>query len=223
MGGDSQKVVRMTDTPTPPTAPAAPHAKVSREDWLNSARDILVTDGVGAVKILTLAGRLGVSRSSFYWYFKDRDAVLSAMLAEWETRNTAAIVDHCRMDARSISHGLCNVFRCFVGDAAFDQRLDFAVREWARRDAALRRKIDAADRKRIAAVTDLFVRFDYTAVEADARARIVYFMQLGYHALEVRENMKTRMSRVGPYLQGFTGQPVDKKAVDEFSAWVDGL
>lgn len=195
------------------------HTKVTREDWLNSAREILVSEGATAVKILTLSARLGVSRSSFYWYFKDRDEVMQELLDEWESRNTRTVVDHCDMPAKNITEGLCNFFRCFIGPDVFDQGTDFAIREWSRRDASVRRKVDAADRTRIAAVTNLFIRFDFTAIEADARARIVYFMQLGYHALEVRESMKTRMSRVGPYVQGFTSQTPDADAIAEFSEY----
>ncbi len=192
------------------------HTKVTRADWLNAARDVLVRDGVGEVKILTLGDRLGVSRSSFYWYFRNRDDLLNALLSEWESRNTALLVEHCRMPAANITEAVCNFFRCFISARAFDQRLDFAVREWARRDASVRVRIDAADRTRIAAVTEMFARHGFGPVEADARARILYFMQLGYHALEVREPMDLRMSRLEPYIEGFTGQKPDLEAIAAF-------
>ena len=51
----------------------------SREGWLEAAYDTLVREGVEAVKILPLAERLGLSRTSFYWFFKDRDALLAAL------------------------------------------------------------------------------------------------------------------------------------------------
>jgi len=53
--------------------------KVTKKDWLTAARDVLVHEGVGELKILSLAGRLGVSRSSFYWYFENRKELLSAL------------------------------------------------------------------------------------------------------------------------------------------------
>ena len=49
------------------------NAKATREDWLRAARDTLVAVGVVHVKILKLAAELDVSRSSFYWYFRDFD------------------------------------------------------------------------------------------------------------------------------------------------------
>ncbi|SLN16100.1 Bacterial regulatory proteins, tetR family [Pseudoruegeria aquimaris] len=204
--------------PAPSDSPPLAHTKATREDWLRAARDVLVSDGVGEVKILPLSTRLGVSRSSFYWYFKSRTDLLEALLAEWEAHNTATIETHCALPATSIAEAVCNFFTCFVDPELFDQGLDFAVREWARRDPGVRARIDSADARRIEAVTAMFVRQGYPADEADARARILYFMQLGYHALDVREPMELRLSRIEHYLTGFTGTPPNPAVVAAFRA-----
>jgi len=203
----------------PQKDPLVGHAKVTRQDWLNLARDVLVNEGVAEVKVMTLSTRLGVSRSSFYWYFKNRDDLLQALLHEWMICNTAQIVENCERPARNISFAVCNFFRCFVDPTAFDQGLDFAVRGWARRDDALRTRVDAADKARLRAITAMFEAHSYSHTDAEARARILYYMQLGYHALEVRETAETRMSRLGPYLRGFTGADPDPDAVAEFRAF----
>ena len=207
----------------PQKDPLIGHVKVTRQDWLNMARNVLITDGAGEVKILGLAKRMGVSRSSFYWYFKDRADLLSALLDEWEHRNTTQIEAHCQLPSDTISEAVCNFFRCFIDPKRFDRGLDFAVREWSRRDPALRFRVDTADNRRIEAVKSAFSRHGYTDTDADARARILYFMQLGYHALEVHEEMETRMSRLGPYLRGFTGQQPDPRAMTDFLAYVSAL
>lgn len=194
----------------------AAHVKATREDWLNAAKEVLISQGAADVKVLSLGKKLGVSRSSFYWYFKDRKDLLQALLADWERRNTRSIVAKCDQPSANITEAVCNFFRCFIDEGLFDQGLDFAVREWSRRDKAVRKLIDAADTVRIASITAMFQRFGYQAQDADARARILYFMQLGYHALEVREPMDLRMSRLGPYLKGFIGADPDPQAMAEF-------
>ena len=210
-----------TDTPVlhrddPDREPLLGHVKVTREDWLAMARDTLVNEGVEKVKILTLADRMDVSRSSFYWYFKNRDDLLNALLDEWEMRNTARIVEHCRLPSVSITQALCNFFLCFIDPDKFDTGLDFAIREWARRNETLRKRVDIADAARIEAATEMYLNHGYNARDADARARILYFMQLGYHALDVRETIDVRMSRVGPYLEGFTGRPAEPEHLQAF-------
>lgn len=194
------------------------HTKVTREDWLNVARDILVSDGVERVKVLTIGTLLGVSRSSFYWYFKSRADLLEALLDDWEARNSAVILARCEAEAESIGAAVCNFFLCFVDEALFDKGLDFAVREWSRRDGAVRLRIDAADKRRLAAVEGMFVRFGYEPGEAAMRAKVLYFMQLGYHALEIRETMEERMAQVEGYLFGFTGQRAAPEQVAAFRA-----
>lgn len=199
----------------PDKEPLVGHVKVTRDDWLNVARDVLVSDGVAEVKVLAIGEWLGVSRSSFYWYFKSRKDLLAALLDDWEGRNTAVVVAHCAMEAETVTGAVCNYFRCFLDPGRFDQGLDFAVREWSRRDGQVRRRIDRADETRIAAVTEMFARYGYDPAEADTRARILYFMQLGYHALDQSEPMELRLARTRGYLVGFTGvEPRDSEIAD---------
>lgn len=200
----------------PDKAPLVGHVKVTREDWINVARHILVNEGISQVKILTISERLNVSRSSFYWYFDSRKDLLDALLLEWESRNTKTIVDHCEMDAQSIASALCNFFKCFVNPDLFDKGLDFAVREWSRRDERVRELIDNADAKRLASVTRMFERYGYEPKDADVRARILYFMQLGYHALVDYEPMSERMKRMKGYLENFSGRPATQQDYAEF-------
>lgn len=207
----------------PERKPLSGHSKVTKLDWLNIARDVLVHEGVGEVKILGLAKRMGVSRSSFYWYFKDRPDLLHSLLVEWEQRNTAQIVRHCEMPAANISAAVCNFFKCFIARDKFDRGLDFAVREWSRRDPVIRDRVDVADRTRIEAIRCLFERHGYEMADADGRARILYFMQLGYHALEISEDMETRLSRIDVYIRGFTGQEPDPVAVSDLYSYAEEM
>ncbi len=202
---------------------ASGQIKATREDWLMAARDVLIHEGVAEVKVLALGQRLGVSRSSFYWYFKNRRDLLDHLLDEWEDRNTRTLIVHCEARSETITGAVCNFFKCFIDPRLFDRGLDFAVREWARRDTAVRGRIDAADTARLAAVTAMFARYGFDDKDADARARILYFMQLGYHALDVREPMSVRMSRVEGYLRGFTGVEPDQNELHAFQRFANDL
>ncbi|GFE50778.1 TetR family transcriptional regulator [Roseobacter cerasinus] len=193
------------------------NSKVTREEWLTAARDTLVTKGVSDVKVLTLANQLGVARSSFYWYFANRSDLLDALLQEWEQRNTQCILEKCALPTDSIAQSVCHFFECFMDPRLFDQGLDFAVREWSRRDPAVREKIDEADRLRLDALREVFKGHGYGGDEADARARILYFMQLGYHALDINESMDTRVARIDSYLIGFTGRRAAPDLIEQFS------
>ena len=190
----------------PDQEPLVGNIKVTRQDWLNAAMDVLISDGVDRVKVMPLADRLNVSRSSFYWYFKDRQGLLDALLDEWQSTNTAALVRAAGKDASTITQAVGNVFIGFLDARAFNTALDFAVRDWARRASAVKQVLDASDARRIEALAAMFVRFGYEPLESQTRARVLYYMQIGYNDADLREPLEDRLRQMAPYLQAFTGQ-----------------
>ncbi|MCV2894687.1 TetR/AcrR family transcriptional regulator [Lentibacter sp. XHP0401] len=211
------KVSSILHRDDPDKPPLGGHVKVTREDWLNVARDILISEGVGQVKVLGIAERLDVSRSSFYWYFKSRKDLLNQLLDDWDKTNTGIMVRHTEIPAETITGALNNFFRCVVDPEGFNHQLDFAVREWARRDGSVRRVIDRADTVRHAAIAKMFERHGYEANEADIRARVLYYQQLGYYALDLAETVEERLTRVAGYLYCFSGVPPLDEEVAEFT------
>lgn len=187
-----------------PERPAA-NVKATRDDWLDAALAVLATEGVARVAILPLSERLGVSRSSFYWYFRDRSDLLDELLARWARLNTRSILTQAEAPAATISEAVCNVFRCWVNPAIFSPRLDFAVREWARASKAVREVLDDADTLRTRAIRAMFERFGYGADDAFIRARTLYYSQIGYYALDIREALAERLALTPHYLRTITG------------------
>jgi AcrR family transcriptional regulator len=195
------------------------NVKATRDNWLDLALGVLAAEGVGHVTVLNLSERLAVSRSSFYWYFKNRDELLDALLDRWDCLNTRSIVSQAESAAATVNHAVCNVFRCWVNSAIFSPRLDFAVREWARRSAKVRKALDRSDRARTEALKALFVRFGYQDEDAFVRARVLYYMQIGYYALDLREPIEARLNLTPHYLKAFTGVAPSEEEVDAFRAY----
>ncbi len=207
----------------PEAEPLIGNVKVTRDDWLNVAMDVLISDGVEQVKVMNLAERMAVSRSSFYWYFKSRQELLDALLARWQATNTAALIAQSELPAETITAAVCNVQRCVVNTELFDTALDFAVRDWARRSGKVRRMLDQSDARRLAALCTMFIRFNYDETEAETRARVLYYMQIGYDLAQLNEPMATRLSMVPHYLYVFTGVEPRPEEVSEFSDYAKRL
>jgi AcrR family transcriptional regulator len=204
----------------PPERPAQPgNVKATRDDWLDLALSVLAVEGVAHVTVLALSERLDVSRSSFYWYFKNRDELLDVLIDRWDRLNTRSIVAQADEPAATVNEAICNVFRCWVNPAIFSPRLDFAVREWARRSASVRRTLDRSDRVRTEALKALFVRFGYDDQDALVRARVLYYMQIGYYALDLREPIEARLNLTPHYLKAFTGAASSEAEVDALRAY----
>ncbi|MDO5631855.1 MAG: TetR/AcrR family transcriptional regulator [Paracoccus sp. (in: a-proteobacteria)] len=190
----------------------------SAEGWLDAAHQVLVESGVDAVKVQPLAKRLGLSRTSFYWFFKDREALLDALLARWRDANTGAIARQAGAYAETLAEAMLNVFDCWLDTRLFDARFEFAVRSWALQSDAILTEVQAADQARIAALTKMFCRFGHDARVADARARTIYLVQIGYISMQTAEDLATRMARIPDYVTIFTGQPPQQRELDRFFA-----
>jgi AcrR family transcriptional regulator len=193
--------------------------KATRADWLDLALRALAIDGVDHVTVLGLGETLGVSRSSFYWYFKNRDELLDALLDRWDRLNTRSILDSAEAPAGTVNSAVLNVFRCWVNPAIFSPRLDFAVRDWARRSPHVRRTLDRADRLRTEGLRAMFARFGYEERDAFVRARVLYSVQIGYWALDLREPMEARLKFTPHYLKAFTGVSPSEAELGAFRAY----
>lgn len=58
--------------------------RLSAEDWELAALEMIAEHGVGALAVEALARQLGVTKGSFYWHFRTREALLNAALERWE-------------------------------------------------------------------------------------------------------------------------------------------
>ncbi|MFP3384870.1 TetR/AcrR family transcriptional regulator [Tritonibacter sp. SIMBA_163] len=198
--------------------PTSPRPRGSRDLWLDAALDLLVSSGIDAVKIMPLARAVDQTRTGFYWYFKDLGALHDAMVETWEARNTGQIQARCEAPAGTINTALFNLMDCWLNPTLFDARLDLAIRNWARNDATLAARLDAADNARIAAVHDMFLRFGYSREQADVRSLTVIYTQVGYLSMEVEEDPVARLNRVPHYVEMFSGQPPTQAEIAEFMA-----
>ncbi|TNJ47744.1 TetR/AcrR family transcriptional regulator [Phaeobacter sp. B1627] len=201
----------------PDATPLVGNIKVTREDWLNIGLDVLIRDGVERVKVLALAEAMGVSRSSFYWYFKSRQELLDALLTRWEETNTAGLIAQAAAPAPRITGAVLNIFRCIANPDLFNTALDFAVRDWARRSETVRARMREGDAARVAAVTAMFARYGCAEKEAVTRAKVLYYMQLGYDMAEPEESHAYRLMMTPEYLKVFTGQAPTDAEMAEFS------
>jgi AcrR family transcriptional regulator len=68
--------------------------RLSAEDWEDAALNLIAEQGVGALAVEALARQLGVTKGSFYWHFRTREALLQAALERWEQFGGAAKVGH---------------------------------------------------------------------------------------------------------------------------------
>lgn len=190
----------------------------SYEGWLETAYDSLLESGVDSVKILPLAKRLNLSRTSFYWFFKDREELLAALVSRWREKNTGNLVKQSEAYAESLAEAMLNVFDCWVSKDLFDSQFEFAIRSWALQSADILAEVQQADQTRMEAIGRMFMRFGYDEVPADVRARTTYLVQIGYISMQSTEDLALRMKRIPEYIAIYTGQVPQRRELDRFFA-----
>jgi AcrR family transcriptional regulator len=192
---------------------------LQRFDWLLAALQLFVSEGIDALRITRLAEELDVTRGSFYWHFNNREDLIAALVEYWRDKNTNAILNAMK-ETQSLSDGIFRFFDTCVDTELFDPQLDLAIREWARRSEAIRAAVDNADNQRIEAITDFYTRYDYPMPQAFIRARVLYFAQIGFYALAVKEPLATRISYTEAYFEAFTGQTLNPREAEAYRTHV---
>ena len=190
----------------------------SQEGWLGAAYEALLASGVEGVKIQPLAKKLKLSRTSFYWFFEDREQLLAALISLWREKNTGNLVRQCEAYAESIVEAMLNAFDCWLDDSLFDSQFEFAIRSWAIQSPDILGEVNAADQARIEAMTKMFTRFGFSDASADVRARTMYLTQIGYISMQTAEDTGTRLKRIPEYVEIFTGEAPLQRELDRFFA-----
>jgi AcrR family transcriptional regulator len=165
--------------PTPagaaPKAPA-PVTPLDAAAWVEAAFDLLAEGGIDAVRVDPLAKRLGVTRGSFYWHFKDRDALHKAMLKQWRKAATYQVGDRIEREAADAGERLRRTLELpYSGPKARRAAaIEMAIRFWARRDDEAAHAVQLIDHQRLLYYAKLFAERGHAPDDARRRAYLFY-------------------------------------------------
>lgn len=190
----------------------------SADLWVDAAYELLIEVGVDQVKVLPLAEKLGLSRTSFYGHFDSRETLLDALVARWQSKNTQNMIAKTESYAESIAEALFNLFDCWLDHELFDTRFDLGIRNWALGDPDLRSILELTDKTRIDAIDAMFTRHGFAPDQARVRAYAVYYTQIGYISMMVEESVELRIQRMPIYIETFSGTSPSQAEVARFSA-----
>jgi AcrR family transcriptional regulator len=157
--------------------PAA--TRTPRSTWIDAGLRALAAGGPDAVRIEPLAQALGVTRGGFYWHFADRRALLDEMLDTWERRSIDEVLERVEAEGGDAREKVRR-----AGTLTFSRDLlpiDLAVRDWARRDAAVAKRLRRVDNRRIAYLRALIGTFCADPDDVEARSLLAFSLAIGSH------------------------------------------
>lgn len=141
----------MTQAQSPRNRGRAPSEKnqLTRDDWLDGAAGEIAAGGFGQLRVMTLAKKLGVTRGSFYWHFRDHEDLVVSFLNRWRDRRLNEL-QYWKPQGGDVDDELRKTLDFLLTEAARSVRrlrVELAVRDFARRDdyaADLVAEVDAA-------------------------------------------------------------------------------
>jgi AcrR family transcriptional regulator len=164
-----------------------------RELWIKAGLDQLASGGIESVKVEVLAKSLGVTKGGFYWHFKDRRALLVAIVEDWRDGRVAAIERQTQSAGRTARERLLGLARLY--SEAVNPRgmaIELAIRQWARRDALPAAAVQSVDAARLRSIAGLYEDLGQDRQRAKRRALLFYAFVFGQSLLFLEGSSQVR-------------------------------
>jgi AcrR family transcriptional regulator len=179
----------------------APPTRTPRSTWIDEGLRALADGGPDAVRIEPLAQALGVTRGGFYWHFENRQALLDEMVDSWEQMSIDDVI--ARID-REGGDGRARLRRLFALASTSREvlKIDLAIRDWSRRDAAVGERLRRVDNRRMEYLRSLFGGFCADEDDVEARCTVVMSLFVGSHFIAADHAGRRRADVVDLVLSG---------------------
>ena len=164
--------------------------RTPRSSWIEAGLKALAAGGPDAVRVDLLAKALDVTRGGFYWHFASRQVFLDALLDVWERRSTDDVLE--RVEERG---GDAREKVRMAGMLTFSQELlpiDLAVRDWARREPSVARRLRRVDNRRMEYLRTLIGTFSDDADDVEARGMLAFSLAIGSHFIAADHDGRSR-------------------------------
>jgi AcrR family transcriptional regulator len=168
---------------------------LSKDDWVRAALFAIADGGAAAVAVEPLAARLGATKGSFYWHFRNREQLIAEALAFWEQSGTDDVIAELGPVADPVERlrRLLDIAIGYEDDDAAGQA-DVGLLAAAHDPVVgpvLRRVAD----KRLDFLERIFREIGFAAGESRQRARIAYSAFLGWFELRRVAPHRTPLGR----------------------------
>lgn len=166
--------------------------RTPRASWVQAGLRALSAGGPDAVRVEPLAKSLKVTKGGFYWHFRDRQALLDAMLDTWEEALVDAAIVIADRGGGSGRTRLRRLFAAAGAEGILD--LELSVRDWARRDPAVAARVTRVDNRRLAYLRPLFAEFCADDADVEGRCLLVLTLFVGESYVTATHGRRTRPS-----------------------------
>jgi AcrR family transcriptional regulator len=167
-------------------------ARTARGSWIDEGLDALADGGPEAVRIESLARALGVTKGGFYGYFSGRHALLEEMLDAWERMSVDEVIERVEAGGGDTRKKLRRLSALAVARGGEPLKIDLAVRDWARRDRRVARRLKRVDNRRMDYLRSLFRALSHDEDDVEVRCLLFYSLWIGGHFIAADHGTRSR-------------------------------
>ncbi len=142
----------------------------SKADWLEAALSMIRSGSAKDLKVEAVAKELGVSKSGFYWHFRDRDELLRELLDYWSKEFTEVVTRNVEVQAMEPKKRLVTIAQ-MVLEYGFGE-LDMAIRLWARSDETASQAVRDVNRDRLEFARAAFAELGFEGEDLEMRTML---------------------------------------------------
>ena len=168
------------------------------------ALDILAEEHNALVKIDMLVKRMGVTKGSFYWHFKDRDDFLYQILEYWvyEFNEKVGLEVNKAVGDQDARVRLRFLLTYLVEHDC--SRYDIVIRSWAGQDPKVGEILRKVDKFRLDTLYSLFSEMGLPDNEAQMRSRILVTYMSLRAGLFVKRSKREELDAIDAQIEFFT-------------------
>lgn len=125
------------------------NTRLSPDKWIDAGFDALCADGPACLAAEPMARRLGTTKGSFYWHFKDVPAYHAALVRQWHTHALSDVME------RLESSGSAETDLRAFGHTILETPREAALRIWSLNDPLVAAAMAEVDAERLTYVQHL--------------------------------------------------------------------
>jgi AcrR family transcriptional regulator len=123
--------------------------RLTAQSWIEAGLSELVSTGPNALAAEPLARKLGTTKGSFYWHFKDVPDFQKAVVKHWQSKAFADVL-HALEDDGNAEQRLRRFGKNILSNVH-----DPAIRAWGRADKSVAKAITQVDAERLKYLVNL--------------------------------------------------------------------
>jgi AcrR family transcriptional regulator len=170
--------IRSRMTPHTRTLESERRERISEQDWVSAALELMAAHGLRAVTINAVCRRVNLPRERFYRFFDDMATLRKAMVASWAHSYGRNVPSRDQGDMSSPRQRLASMLESLSSPR--HRVLERAMREWARSDASVGTALRVADRQAVADMHEVFLAAGFDPAGAAVRANTLFAAFVGY-------------------------------------------